>query len=133
MSQRGDTPTRASSRGSNGLPRGKVVCRPLIKLGRVVKPTLEPWRPNQATDKALSLPPLAHCGRSQLDFHAEGLQDGEHLANLARRLPLLHLDDEPQTRAGGHRQLPLGHPHALAGSPDQLADAFRCMLHVTER
>ena len=68
-------------------------------------------------------------GRDEFSFDPQRMQDGQHLAKLASGLPFLHINDEPQARAGGHRQILLGHTHCFAGVLDQLAYGFWCMFH----
>jgi len=84
-------------------------------------------------------PPVRPVGRPrgrrlQLDLNTQCLQDGQDFPQLAGGLPFFQVDDKPETRARGQRQIPLRDAYLLARCLDQFANLLRGVFHkVTVR
>ena len=68
-------------------------------------------------------------GSPERDLDTQGMQDRKRLAELAGRLALLEIYDEPQARTGRHGELALCHAQRFANLPDGLADLLHGIGH----
>ena|ERR1022692_1736613 len=60
--------------------------------------------------------------RRQAQLDSQGMQDRQRFSDLAGLLALFKVDDEPQPRSRGQRQILLRDAKAFACSPDERAD-----------